>query len=244
MPSGSVVWNFKNTPSTPPQALWNRTATEGFNYTYFNGVVANTTQCSITFDVPETMSAPVLVYYRLTNFYQNHRRYVKSFQSDQLKGSAVDNATISSSMCDPLKLDASGKAYYPCGLIANSIFNDTFYNPLLLNSNSTQPQEYVMNNNSGIAWDSDKALYGKTTYDLNSIAVPPNWVKRFPNGYAANPPPDLSQDEAFQVWMRTAGLPTFSKLAMRQDKENMVKGTYRMDVNMSKEFQSNHFNIY
>jgi len=234
MPDGSVTWNFKNTPSTRPTALWNRTATDGYNYTYANGVTVNTTKCSITFDVPEVMEAPVLVYYRLTNFYQNHRRYVKSFQSDQLKGVAVDNGTISNSMCDPLKLDEHGKAYYPCGLIANSIFNDTFYNPFLTNApNSTVAKEYVMSNNSGIAWESDKALYGKTAYDPKTIAVPPNWVKRFPGGYSDATPPDLSQDEAFQVWMRTAGLPIFSKLAMRQDKENMVKGTYRMDVNMS-----------
>jgi len=159
MPDGSVTWNFKNTPSTRPTALWNRTATDGYNYTYANGVTVNTTKCSITFDVPEVMEAPVLVYYRLTNFYQNHRRYVKSFQSDQLKGVAVDNGTISNSMCDPLKLDEHGKAYYPCGLIANSIFNDTFYNPFLTNApNSTVAKEYVMSNNSGIAWESDKAL--------------------------------------------------------------------------------------
>merc|ERR1711871_1076910 len=35
------------------------------------------------------MTKPVYVYYELVNFYQNHRRYVKSRSDDQLRG--VDN---------------------------------------------------------------------------------------------------------------------------------------------------------
>jgi hypothetical protein len=34
--------------------------------------------------VKEKMKAPVYVYYELDNFYQNHRRYVKSRSDDQL----------------------------------------------------------------------------------------------------------------------------------------------------------------
>ena len=38
--------------------------------------------------VPEKMKAPVYVYYELDNFYQNHRRYVKSRSDSQLSGRA------------------------------------------------------------------------------------------------------------------------------------------------------------
>ena len=42
------------------------------------------TECTITLDVKEKIEAPVFVYYQLDNFYQNHRRYVKSRSLDQL----------------------------------------------------------------------------------------------------------------------------------------------------------------
>ena len=86
----------------------------------------------------------------------------------------------------------------------------------------------------GIAWSSDAKLYGKTQYKPEDVAVPPNWVKRFPNAtYTADNLPNLNTDEAFQVWMRTAGLPTFDKLAMRNDNDDMEGGRYQVDVQMS-----------
>jgi LEM3 (ligand-effect modulator 3) family / CDC50 family len=33
--------------------------------------------CNVTINVKKDMDGPVYLYYRLTNFYQNHRRYVK-----------------------------------------------------------------------------------------------------------------------------------------------------------------------
>lgn len=234
MPSEATTWHFHDTVNPNPKAEWSRNE---IDYTYPWGVtVQNVTQCHIDFDVPAAMAPPVLFYYRLTNFYQNHRRYVKSFQAAQLRGDAVDNATIESSPCDPLRLDARGRAYYPCGLIANSLFNDTFSSPVLQNpSNSASDSAvYEMKNNSGIAWDSDRALYGPTKYQYDQIAVPPNWVERYGgDSYTAeHPPPDLENDQAFQVWMRTAGLPTFSKLSQRNDKDVMEPGRYRLDINL------------
>ena len=205
-------------------------------HSYFPGVDVPTPVCSLQFNIPDDLNPPVLFYYRLTNFYQNHRRYVKSLDTDQLMGKAVAASTISSGSCDPLKLDPSGKPYYPCGLIANSLFNDTFTSPVMLNlqNNSGSNETYIMTD-QGIAWSSDKALYSPTQYDLNEIAVPPNWVNRWgPDGYTSDhPPPDLKSDEAFQVWMRTAGLPSFSKLARRNDDQVMKSGRYQVDIQMS-----------
>jgi hypothetical protein len=189
------------------------------------------------------MKAPVLFYYRLTNFYQNHRRYVKSFQADQLKGDAVSNSTIQGGSCAPLEHnETTGLPYYPCGLIANSFFNDTFSSPVLLNvqagnvqgANGTFNETYAMNNNSDIAWGSDKELYGPTKYNYSLISPPPNWAAKWPHGYTEeNPPINPAEDEAFQVWMRTAALPTFSKLSQRNDNDNMKPGTYRVTVDMN-----------
>lgn len=78
---------------------------------------------------------PVYMYYKLENFYQNHRRYVKSRNDAQLQGQVVlDYASLED--CDPRRSkDNSQNAslfYVPCGLIAWSLFNGffTFPNPL------------------------------------------------------------------------------------------------------------------
>ncbi|KAI9834481.1 MAG: hypothetical protein M1826_002635 [Phylliscum demangeonii] len=233
MPPNKVHSSFKssNASSVAPP-MWKRNTTE---VTYAPGVTLTTNVCSLLFDIPNNIGPPVLLYYRLTNFYQNHRRYVKSLDQDQLKGKYVSNATINKGSCKPLQLndtDSKGFAYYPCGLIANSMFNDTFMSPQLVNvhKDSADNRTYAMTSR-GIAWDSDKQLYGKTAYRWDQVAPPPNWRRRYPNGYTAdNQPPDLRDDEPFQVWMRTAGLPTFSKLALRNDGEVMQSGTYRLDI--------------
>lgn len=38
------------------------------------------------FEVKKDMAKPVYVYYELSNFFQNHRTYVKSRSNDQLAG--------------------------------------------------------------------------------------------------------------------------------------------------------------
>lgn len=57
---------------------------------------------------------------------------------------------------------------------------------------------------------------------------------KFPNGYTTdNPPPNFHVDEHFQNWMRTAGLPTFTKLYGRNDQNELVQGSYQITVDMS-----------
>lgn len=237
MPSDNVFSAFKSSGNgsawLPPR--WKLSKK---NVTY-DGQSKEYPLCTLEFSIPEDMGPPVLFYYHLTNFYQNHRRYVNSFLDKQLKGDAIDAGSVNASNCNPLTYDpqGSGRPIYPCGLIANSMFNDTFTSPLLLNVNTGAAdgapanQTYQMSNNSGIAWTSDTALYGKTKYNLTDIVPPPNWIERYPKGYTeANPPPDLGQWQAFMVWMRTAGLPTFSKLYQRNDEKAMTKGRYQVEI--------------
>ena len=255
MPSNLVTMNFKKNSSNtdkPDAPTWSRRTITATYQNATTGVVhatvENTTQCVLTFPIPNNMDPPVLFYYRLTNFYQNHRRYAKSFDNNQLSGKAVSAGTIHSSDCTPLTtvtVNGTEIPYYPCGLAANSMFNDTFYNPVLLNVAGSQAanQTYVMQNNSGISWASDKQLYGPSQYNWADVAVPPNWVLRYPNNYSDNYHPDLENDEPFQVWMRLAGLPTFSKLAQRNDSTTMTAGTYSVNIDhrMSFPFPFPHF---
>jgi len=85
----------------------------------------------------------------------------------------------------------------------------------------------------GIAWPGESRKYSPTKYTASQIVPPPNWVARYPQGYVDGELPDLTQDEHFQVWMRTAGLPTFRKLYMRNDDEAMPAGSYQVDIYMS-----------
>lgn len=192
-----------------------------------------TTVCSLIFELPNDLGPSVFFYYRLEDFYQNHRRYVKSVDVEQLKGKAQTNNTVSGGTCDPLRIDPdTKKAYFPCGLIANSWFNDTFSSPRKIgvrnddNTNETYPMT-----NKGISWASDRSLYKTTKYTWDQVSPPRNWEDRYPKGYEKdNPPPDLREWEEFQVWMRTAGLPRFSKLALRNDNQTMTAGTYQVDI--------------
>lgn len=79
-------------------------------------------QCVIQFDVPANLEPTVLLYYKLTNFYQNHRRYVNSLDADQLKGKNRTVSDLKKGDCKPVAVEGN-QVIYPCGLIANSMFN-------------------------------------------------------------------------------------------------------------------------
>ena len=63
------------------------------------------------------------MYYGLTNFYQNHRRYVKSRDDNQLLGH-LDREP--SSDCAPFDVNEQKDPVAPCGAIANSLFSGEF----------------------------------------------------------------------------------------------------------------------
>jgi len=44
----------------------------------------------------------------------------------------------------------------------------------------------------------------------------------------------ITEDEHFQVWMRTAAWPTFLKAYGRNDSAVLKKGTYAMTIDLSK----------
>lgn len=51
-------------------------------------------------EIKTDIKGPVYVYYQLNNFYQNHRRYVKSRDSSQLNGNYVPVDKLGD--CDPI----------------------------------------------------------------------------------------------------------------------------------------------
>lgn len=233
IPSDRITKDFKKGDFTGARnAQWghyNKTVTYNQGNVFRNITIPNTNVCRLEFDIEHVLEAPVFLYYRMTNFYQNHRRYVKSYDQDQLSGTAKSESSIDGTDCAPLDV-RDDKPIYPCGLIANSIFNDTFNSPVLLNAQDGNNATTFTMTNQGIAWSSDKDLYKNTKYSSDQIVPPPNWAKKFPEYNSSLPPPDISEWEEFWVWMRTAGLPTFSKMALRQDNKDMAAGRYQMEI--------------
>lgn len=188
--------------------------------------------CHIQFDLPRDLKPPLYMYYKLTNFYQNHRKYVESYDLEQLKGNAVSSDNLANK-CSPLKTKGD-KIVYPCGLIANSLFNDTISSPVLLNAKTSSNNETYEMGDKDISWSSDRDhKYKKTEYKAKDIVPPPNWHKKFPHGYTEKNIPNLQTWEHFQNWMRTAGLPSFYKLYGKNTTETMSSGTYQFSVEMN-----------
>ncbi|MCO5566527.1 hypothetical protein L7F22_020204 [Adiantum nelumboides] len=156
--------------------------------------------CNRTLTVSKLMKGPVYVYYQLDNFYQNHRRYVKSRSDEQL----LDGTATDTDDCKP-EQQLGGLPIVPCGLIAWSLFNDTY-------NISTGGLQLTINK-TGISWKSDREHKFGKVYPQNF----PNNLPRDQNGSLIggasldlNTP--LNEDEDLIVWMRTAALPTFRKL--------------------------------
>ena len=175
-------------------------------------------ECKIDFHIEETMEKNVFVYYRLKNFYQNHRRYIKSKSHKQLKGNILTEKEIKDD-CDPIilnkdiylglknidnneELDPNGVAH-PCGLIAKSYFNDSY---IIVKQGG---DEDIIISDTDIAWSVDKDRYKNS--DNKSL----QWFN--------------VENERFMVWMRPAAMPDFRKPWGRIERD-LVKGDYTVII--------------
>lgn len=185
--------------------------------------------CNVKFKLDKDMDAPIFFYYQLNNYYQNHRRYVKSKSADQLAGNELSVSELNTD-CDPIvtmkdlamnktqlenlnrpelaKLfDSTTIPANPCGLIAQSFFNDTF-------SMSEDNGGKIINiSEKNIIWESDKKKYSKASEDIQWINVEDG--KKYL--------------EHFIVWMRTSGLPNFRKLWGKIE-DGLTKGDYTVTI--------------
>lgn len=116
-------------------------------------------QCVFTMDIDEKIPEPVFVYYELVDFYQNHRLYVRSTSYTQARDAKA--TTLELDKCKPAKYNKDFAGYYdpkvknldpddvaiPCGMVARSVFNDTF-----------AIEGYEINEDD-IVFDSDKDIW-------------------------------------------------------------------------------------
>lgn len=140
---------------------------------------------NLTFTIP----APVFVYYELTNFYANHRDYVKSKIFSQLRGEThIDSKN--NSKCDGAKFvkeifdgDSSRYKTYtgkplqpddyanPCGLVAKAFFNDSYIlkNYKIKKDQTNLTERIIEIKGDGIANDYDKDYVFKKHNDSENL---------------------------------------------------------------------------
>lgn len=190
------------------------------------------TRCIVKFRVPKTIPAPSYMYYSLTDFHQNARKYAKS-RSDVMNMGKVPTTSLDVSTCEPwlYKPNTSEgergfdptEFRYPCGLTAFSTFNDTF--ELCKDEDCNQRVQW---RKKGIAWWTDvqhkfrpnpqSVLFNQTVEDRPSAR----------DGTSAN---DLLQDEDFIVWMRLSAFRDFDKLYRIIEEDLPGDSTFYVRVN-------------
>ncbi|EOD22636.1 hypothetical protein EMIHUDRAFT_368244 [Emiliania huxleyi CCMP1516] len=141
---------------------------------YADSSVCSSNPCEFELEVTERLVAPVYMYYRLTNYYQNHRLYVRDRDDPQLIGQSgldqsllpgctaatstqgseaefrrlVNGETAGEGGFGWSGVDAMENVISPCGRVASSVFNDTL---TLLKPGGTE----VSQSSKGIAWATD-----------------------------------------------------------------------------------------
>lgn len=146
IPKKYIKYHFKSKVENKPQ--WRLTENE-------NGEQS----CELQFEIPNDIKKSIFIYYKLTNFYQNHRRYVQSFDTKQILGEPIKKDDLDTS-CSPIR-SREDKIIYPCGLIANSMFNDTFSQVL---SGIDDTEDYNLTNKH-ISWSIDRHRFKTTKYN-------------------------------------------------------------------------------
>ena len=175
--------------------------------------------CTQSINVEEDIDKPVFIYYQLDGFYQNSRRYLKSKNTDQLRGKTKDtddcepaetyeqmNLGINYSINgNPLNMKDNA---IPCGLVAKTFFNDTY--------NFSINNESIFVDETDISFAKDRDLYSENNYPDQQ------WH-------------DLT-DEHFLVWMRPSGLPNPRKLWGKIDRDLKVGETININI-------ANNYNV-
>jgi len=171
--------------------------------------------CQVPIKIPRQMPPPVFLYYKISNFYSNHRNFVQDRQPSQMYKNASTESTYSK--CEIAK-KFEGKYYsaaaefekagkpatpflYPCGLVAQSYFTDSFPKAQLKSSKKTLEGDSWSNKDITWAWDREKKFKPRK---VNQDETNLNIYRKF-----TMPPVD---DENFIVWMKTSSLPTSYKL--------------------------------
>eukprot|EP00750_Incisomonas_marina_P018486 INCI2974.2.p1 GENE.INCI2974.2~~INCI2974.2.p1 ORF type:complete len:2129 (-),score=317.69 INCI2974.2:401-6787(-) len=185
---------------------------------------------------PIRMQSPVFVYYGIRNMYQNHLVYYSSFSIEQLHG---DLAYKTSADCRSTFSTVSNKTLVPCGLSAQALFTDSFM--------LQQPGSALALNSSDIAWTTDTNHRFQNAEDWQT----PDKQAEFEFlGETYNDVPSRLADELqthgvegqhFNVWMRSAAMPSFYNLWGRVDNVDALEANVPYNLTIIRSFNAARF---
>ena len=218
--------------------------------------------CRVDFELEEDMPGPIYFYYTLTNFYQNNQRVARSHSAQQVradgggaglveKAESGEGFASSNPGCAPASAEYYTEKvgdqdvkiyYYPCGLLARSLFNDTFSLKIkstgqvidwtkkgiaYASSGGTQGRNVAMT----VQWHKDNCYrLGGSSFDLSGFSEE---LRAFAAA-GGNPKGRFDcwhniSDEEYQVWTRPSVRPYFWKLH-RRIPEGLPKGSYSLEI--------------
>ena len=126
-----------------------------------NDFRTNNKTCRIQFKINEKLKQPIFVYYRLKNFYLNHRKIIESKNWNELRGQDVNTKSSCKDAYLMGEMFSKNSPYFinqwghnfseddvasPCGLLARDYFNDT-YNITFNNGSFVEIDETGIANN-------------------------------------------------------------------------------------------------
>ncbi len=186
----------------------------------------NQTQSRIcSFNIPEKMKKPIMIYYQIDDFSQNHRVYMESKSDKQLKGEDLSKGDLEKSgECEyaltnkemnifPWREQYAEEVAIPCGLMAKSYLRDEFIN---WSNNGKEINPRIEN----IAYKSDKEKYNNIDYDETQMSK--QWANM--------------SDERFMIWMRPSPFSNVRKLWGIIDEEDIEKGKVEVQINLKNYF--------
>merc|ERR1712223_2047015 len=172
------------------------------------------------------IQGPILIYYYIENFHQNHRGYEDDRDDKQLAGRAIEGADCANNT----------RNVQPCGFAANTMFTDEIANIKDASGNSQVTGGRAAMSNpklkEDLSYSMEKYAYAapKNSSGTQKPKKPKGWDDTMHKRYLTN---DFSFMEDFKVWMRLAPLPKFRKLwyRMGDQMDKLDKGTIDIEVN-------------
>ena len=192
-------------------------------FRYDNWNQTNSRICS--FNIPEKMKKPIMIYYQIDDFSQNHRVYMESKSDKQLKGEDLSKEDLEKSgECEyaltnkemnifPWRAQYAEEVAIPCGLMAKSYLRDEFND---WKNNGKEIKIRI----EDIAYKSDKEKYNNIDYDETQMSK--QWANM--------------SDERFMIWMRPSPFSNVRKLWGIIDEEDIEKGKVEVQINLKNYF--------
>ncbi|KAL8427837.1 hypothetical protein Efla_005803 [Eimeria flavescens] len=184
------------------------------NYTDTPGSVMIKIDASTCTDNSITeITGDVLLYYELSNFFQNHRRFMKSRSDSQLEGTIYTQASEVSTACDPRVESEDGRVLHPCGLSSTSVFTDEF----AAFAEDEETEIELDESQEAICWHFDLSRFKNPSEEARQAAEKevdfwlynPKFVEAL---HMKKPGVGWGVENShFIVWMREAALPVFRK---------------------------------